>query len=433
MRASHLALVPTAAILLACNSDGTGPDPDQLLDILFNYCSTPPTFAAIQTEADGPWTSIGTPDATGKVTVQLPGTFGVVEVFQSGASYSTYVYYMSRDELAIPASCPSTTLKTVNGSITPALTGAQEAQVILDNRSAFLFAGNANFQLTQVRDGVKDLMAVRRVGTGSNLTDRVIVRRGENPATGSTMTALDFAAAPAPASGTLTITGLTSAPSVFTNAYTLNNGRTFFNSPPATSASGTVYGLPAATAIATDIHAIGVFSTTATADRGVDLFRRTMGDATIAVGPLAGTVTVTTASTTPKRLRAQLGQQADYDGIFQFNTFQQVSGSGKYISVTVTAAYFAGTPATWDVTVPDFTSVTGFPAGAQHSSAGSNSWDVFVAGETTAFFKAPIDVADGTVHKWATVYSSTAVREMPGAAMRVTSGGTARRRPGAPR
>jgi hypothetical protein len=237
---AHLALVPTAAILLACNSDGTGPNADQLLDVLFNYCSSPPLFAAIQTETNGTWTAIGTPDATGKVTVQIPDKFGVIEVFQSGSSYSTYVYYMQRDQLAIPSSCPSATLKTVNGSITPALTGAQEAQVTLDNRSAFLFAGTTTFQLTQVRDGLKDLVAQRRLGTGNNLADKVIVRRGENPATGSTMTALDFAAAPAPLSATLTLTGLTSAPTAFGQLYTVNNGLAFFNSPTASSTSATV-------------------------------------------------------------------------------------------------------------------------------------------------------------------------------------------------
>lgn len=422
---SHLALVPTAAILLACSSDGTGPDADQLLDILFNYCSTPPTFAAIQTEAGGAWTAIGTPDATGKVTVQLPEKFGVVEVFQSGAAYSTYVYYMQRDQLAIPASCPSATLKTVNGSITPALTGAQEAQVTIDARSAFLFAGTTNFQITQVRDGSKDLLAQRRVGTGNNLADKVIVLRSQNPAAGSTMAALDFAAAPAPASATLTLTGLTSAPSVFGQLYTVNNGLAFFNSPSASSSSATVYGLPAASVVATDMHIFGVFASSGATSRGVDLHRRTVGDATVAVGPVLSTPTVTVTSTTPnKRLRMQLASQTDYGALVQFTAYQSGVGFFRQVGVLTTSAYLGSTPATWDVQIPDFSTITGFPAAAILTNIVTD-WDAYAQSDASTYFKATTDVTDNTASKWALIESTVAVRQMGG-----TLSGAEKRAPG---
>ena len=95
----------------------------------------------------------------------------------------------------------------------------------------------------------------------------------------------------------------------------------------------------------------------ATATRMSYGFFRAATDRTVSLGAALAPATVTSVATAPyARLRVQLASQADYNA-FATATFAQ---STRQATISASAAYFGGTPATWDLAVPDLAGVAGF-------------------------------------------------------------------------
>jgi hypothetical protein len=413
MRTPRLAAIISLASLISCNG-ATDAQVQQLVDYVLQYCGTLPLWVATQAQANGPWTQV-TLNGSGQATIPLGEKFGLATVRQSGTSYFTYITYITKTELpSFTGTCATSAgSKTINGSIST-LSAGTEAQVRMDGQSAFLNAGaSSNFSLTGVTNGAKDLFAHRRI-TSTGAEDKIIVRRGQDIAAAATMSQLNFGAAEAvtPASATVTLTGVgvSESRSVFHSLYTTNAGNlgnTFFNSPSATNTSGTVFGLPTAQAVSTDMSQIGVNVSGTNSTRGVNLFTHTFGNATLAVGPTLSP-TVTSISATPKKLRLQLPSQSEYGGGLEFAYYQTTVGAYRLMDILISAAYLGGAPGTWDVQAPDLTGVTGYPAAAEFGTA-TAMWDVQVYSTFEAYFKYYVNVTDNTVEKWAYQYSSVAV------------------------
>jgi hypothetical protein len=84
----------------------------------------------------------------------------------------------------------------------------------------------------------------------------------------------------------------------------------------------------------------------------------TPSDATLPLGVALATPTYTQIPAQPYvRYQAQLASQAEYGGMVSFFIGQ---GTRNNFTVQATSGYFDGTPATWDLSVPDFSTVAGW-------------------------------------------------------------------------
>jgi len=80
-------------------------------------------------------------------------------------------------------------------------------------------------------------------------------------------------------------------------------------------------------------------------------------------------------------IRGTLSSQAEYASAVRFNFGQLKSTDGeRYWEVTGTAGYFGGSvPTTWDLEIPDLSTVSGFPPSAgfeasQPTTAQGEAW-----------------------------------------------------------
>jgi hypothetical protein len=260
----------------------------------------------------------------------------------------------------------------LNGSVANVPLGSGGA-ISMGGSFAFV-SGSSTFQLMEVPDGAVDLVANREIfgTTGGATPDRVIVRRALNLAAGGTIPVLDFGAseALAPATNTATVGGLQSGESnsliVFftTNTQTSQTSHFLSFTSGFTSGSQTIYGIPSTLTAAGDVHDLSLFAGTSdfTAGRNTVMFYRNPGDKTITLGPTLNAPTFTTVASTPYvRQRGQLASQSDYNSVVFFSWSQSSETTGRHWSVAATSGFFGGTPATWDLQIPDLSGVTGFP------------------------------------------------------------------------
>ena len=110
--------------------------------------------------------------------------------------------------------------------------------------------------------------------------------------------------------------------------------------------------------------------------RSAATYFRTPTDRVVTMGPMLDTPVITWAGSPPSvRPRAQLASQPPYARVATI-TYYQATGT---VSVAVTSAYLGGTPATWDIQVPDLSSVDGWND-AWGLGAGPVNWRVAAEG-----------------------------------------------------
>jgi hypothetical protein len=191
----------------------------------------------------------------------------------------------------------------------------------------------------------------------------LIIRRGLDVPSGGTIPVLDFSAAEAfaPVATNLTITGLEPGEdfrvtnTLMTSTSTL--AMIFGRAPVDGSA---LYSVPAAQLAPGDLHELWVGSALPDRFRTAIAYFHSPTDRTHAMGPQIATPTVTSVTTSPYvRLRARLPAQPEYGGAAQFIYGGLLQG-GRNTGVSVTAAYLGGTPAMWDLVIPDLSGAEGF-------------------------------------------------------------------------
>ncbi len=363
-----------------------------------------PVWVAFQDGESAPWVQL-TESAPLEYTFAMTAAKGgIAYVFLDQDNDATLiVYYGSQAELGGFSGVACVTRKTLNGSFA-GVTAGETASASLNGGAATYIggAGSPNFTMDNVGEGPGDLVAsltaIQSDGQGGfeQVAKRFIIRRGTNYAAGSTIPTIDFGAEGfAPERHSVTVTNTLGDMVSLSALYLTANfqGSSLFLNP----LSATHYfGVPANQQQAGDLHLVTALALqtagSVTRTRGVSTYNTTAGDLTLNLGPVISTVSVTTVATTPYvRPRAVLPVQAEYN---RFWTAGYAQANGNAATIFMFQGYAPG--ATFDETLPDFSTVDGFDI-AWGLGQGEIFYTVNASGWTTAGGFTGPPVADGTV------------------------------------
>jgi hypothetical protein len=305
--------------------------------------------------------------------------------------------------------------KTVNGSV--ANVGASElATIALASSTASVSGagGVSTFQLTGLPSGAHDLIASRSAIniSGSSISyilNRLIIRRGLDPANGSTLPVLDFASTEsfAPATANLTIGNLGTDQALEEIGLTTANGTSasFFSSTPSTATTVPYYGVPDAKLVSGDLHSLTVLAfpggSSPATSRFATLYARSVANRTVTLGSTLGVPTITTVATSPYlRLRAQLTSHSEYNVLGGIVYTQGTGATERTVNVLMTAAYAGGSA--YDLTIPDLSGVSGWNNAWGLQPGVSTDWTEIQSGGTFNYFFPGATPTDGATVVFAT-------------------------------
>lgn len=371
--------------------------------LTMSFCSAPAWFA-YRNEGYA-WQSA---PASTAITIEATERLGIAFARAGGGgAKQTDVFYATRAELAVlgVADCAGT--RSVSGSVA-GVSAAQVVEVAMANASARPSGTSTSFNLNGLPERPMDLMATSGVSSSTSFSpDKVILRRDLNPASGATLPALDFAASEAfsPTQFNATITNLTDADSkVFVSTFWTVGGTVGLlqAGPPAAGAT-VVRALPADRLVAGDVHELYVdaYQGAAGVGRTIYSYYAAATDRTETVGAFLNVPLITTLTTSPyQRYRARLEAQSDYGSMVRVRFFQApAQNDSRLVSVHLTAGYLGGAPATWDVSIPDFTGVAGFGASWMPTQGQQLQGDVYAWGGRTALLMGAMPVAGDQVRR----------------------------------
>jgi hypothetical protein len=350
--------------------------------IKWKWCSgsLPRFFFAVK-DGSGPWTRIMPSGTDTSFSFNLSSGRGqVAEVALDDGGYRTTIWSLTTQEMVARAAAQCTLInnvstRTVNGSF-GGVTGFRTSQVGM----GWWFGsanGNGSFTLLNLPAGPLDLFAARSgelIDPSAIPIDRMIIRRGVNPASGSTIPVVDFGAAEsfAPTTATWTFAPVGEVFSV-TQAFLTSGGTTgHFNTAPAidgTALARTVYGVPLAQTISGDLHqVVATVRSTGTppndptrASRQIVAYSRTIGNRALSFGPVMPSPTVQPIAGAPAgRLRFQGTLPVEYNQGVTLDMTQVVNANANN-SVTIHASSgFLNTAGVYDLSVPDLTAAIGW-------------------------------------------------------------------------
>ena len=375
--------------------------------VTYTFCAPDlPIWFAYQSE-QGPWTRVQA-GAGNTYRFSVGARGGVAWVTQLGGRTDLTVFYATAAELASGGSAPCLLLPTGTKSVSGTTAGLSTSELAFVALGTALgsTAGPGSFTLDSVPPGALTLLASRNAFVGSApsmpTADRFILRRNVNAGAGTSLPALNFSAAEAfaPATANLSITnlgadsavagiGLTSSAGIGSASYAFTTGLSAHR----------VAGLPADRLLAGELQSLVVYAeplNVPTASRTALTYLRTLGDRTVALGPMLASPSMSgVPGGAYVRQRVVLPMQSEYDRLVHAQ-FQQ---SDRGVLVAATAGY-VGSASAWDVTVPDLTAASFDPAWALHSGAAA-TWSVDASGGT---FLPELGVAptDGSVLRYAT-------------------------------
>ncbi len=350
----------------------------------YRFCSNSfvPVFFAYQ-DGNGAWRAITPEVRDGTAAFQFPITAahaGVAFVQRlSATQYYTYVVHLLKDELIAqgPNWCGrSLATAPVNGTVAGVDAG-EWARVAIGNASMNV-AGSPTqpigFQLQDAMVGTQDLIASRQNVSG--VTDRFVVMRGLTVnSVSTTLPAVDFNGplAVGAVAGTATVANTLGDWLTSFTSYQTSRGLTGWItqwSNFSTNTSRTFYGLPASAQAAGDVMAIHVRASSAAAVQPTDVREALVAldpgatSAGVALGSRGTPATVTAISSAPLRLRAQGTLPADLRSLLMIDVAS--TGGGNVATLVASNGYLAlvGSSGTYDLSIPDLSSLTGYPAAA---------------------------------------------------------------------
>jgi hypothetical protein len=356
-----------------------------------------PLWVAAQ-DGTGAWTRV-TPTSGSTYTFSFAsGRGGVALVDTVGPGFELNVLYASVAEFTNSATAGSDGCgaKTLNGSVAN-VSASEVALVSLGyDFTQVIGALGTTFQLTSVADGPQDLFASRADGL-TGRSSRLILRRAVNLTNGSTIPVLDFGAVEsfAPAIANVTVSGIAGGEtaqlmSLFAGVRGSSFGIVGFQS--ATGAAQPYDAVPTAQLAASEFQQLMVTSSTASFDgtRSAGIYIRTVADRTLTLGPALSVPTVSKVATTPYvRPRMQFTSQSQYNRLAIADWRQSSLDRGANVSMT--AGYNSGTaPATWDLVIPDLTSVTGWTNSWGLQDGTAIAWGADAFGGAVAYLDASI-------------------------------------------
>lgn len=339
----------------------------------------------------------GTGRHTLRVTERL--AFAQAHFQESPPASHITVDWLTADQLVARFRCESATpgpSGMVGGSVA-GLPNFQWATVYYNGIGAYVPTGYSTWQMEAQRVPAP-LVAVRYdSGQASVAANRVILRHDQSYLSGTPVPLLDFDSgeAFAPQVNTVSFTG----PRAWATVYFLAAGREAFlstfpvgpldNSEMARTAP--IYSIPTARMGAGDIHVMNLGVESRTSQH----YFRAGSDHAMTVGPLLATPTLTTVATTPyRRMRVEVQSQVEYGASVNVMLGQYIASPPRSsrIELTATREYFGGTPATWSLTVPDFSSIPGFQLTGL-LAGGEVGWWVWATNRRFDF--SPLNAQDG--------------------------------------
>ena len=287
------------------------------------------------------------------------------------------------------------------GGIALGLGATENASLKLGSSMGFATGGGtaAPFLISNVADGPHDLIASRYTnGLAFPVTSKLIIRRGMNPANGSSMPALDFnsAEAVAPVVSTLSVAGVGGQAVFMISGFTTATGtEQTFTAAATTTGSIQYLGVPTASLAPGDLHELMVsVDDGAGAARLVLSFARIASDRTIEMGPSIGELSVSTVATSPSiRLRMQIPAQNAYAKSMVAGFFGGEGPGNRKVVLAVTANYLGAAPSAWSVTMPDLSTAAGYQASYGMTSQTGLKYTGVLTGGNQLFFAAPVDGA----------------------------------------
>jgi hypothetical protein len=348
--------------------------------IRWKWCSgsLPRYFVAVR-DGTGPWTRVAPSGTDSSYSFNIASATGqVAEVTNEGGGFRTTIYAYTAQQLAARAASQCTLVqnvssRTANGSF-GGVTGFRVSLVGM----GWWFGsanGNGSFSLLNLPTGPLDVMAVRNgdfTDPAAIPVDRMIIRRGINPASGAAIPVLDFNAAEsfAPNAASWIIGNNTGEPFSVSQTFHTAGGTTgMFTVIPGVDGAATtrvVYGVPQAQTIAGDLHqVVATIATTGPtptsplrATRQVIKYSRTIAPGQLNFGSAMPSPVVSPVAGAPAgRLRFQGSLPDEYNTGVSIDITQ--TGSNNFLTIHTTRG-FLGAGNTYDVTTPDLTGAIGW-------------------------------------------------------------------------
>ena len=336
--------------------------------------------------------------AAGALATSRPDVSSVTSAVDE---FALSIVYGTRAELNVQGrtQCVSRGGKTVDGAVVGL--GARDlADVTLGDSYSVVPGGAPAFQLLDVADGSLDLIASRtsrNPTTDEPTVDRMIIRRGLNPANNSSLPPLDFNGADAFALAETTVgAGNVGTAEAFLINFYFTAGApgafTGFDGPR--SGPFRHHGVPAAKQQTSDLHLAAIFAVGSEDARLAGVYFKEPADRTITLGDVLPSPTVEAVSTTPyARLRAAGSVPAAYDKHVSV-AFAQ---AGRRATIVASAAYRSNVT-TYDLTMPDFTGVTGWVNDWGTKQGVRTNWTLTGVGFTSAGIGRPMPADGATIH-----------------------------------
>jgi hypothetical protein len=415
------------SLLWGCSDAPTAPTsvrggPTTDVDVAF--CGgLEPEWVAFQ-EGDGAWTR-ALPVVAGR-TVTFHHTFaadrGAVATarhFSNGLTVLS-VQYGTPAELAIvgdtvPFHCGPADSRTLLGAVA-GLDATDIVSVSAGHGSRAFLAGTdePDFALRALVPGPQEILATRATqASGGSAPFGIILRRLPELPDSATTATLDFASAEAfaPLVRNVTIDGLGVHGAIGTTSLRTahsDNVVTFLGGDP-TAATRPYFAIPEARLEAGELQSLTITAAPSPGEviRSSTVYFRSPVDRTVTLGPTVLPPTLGVASSTPTlRPTARFAPQAEYDRLAVI-AFEQ--GQGTVVTVGMTAAYAALHGGTYDIVVPELTTVEGFdPRWALHAGA-PVGWTANRAGGTLGLGQNAVP-ADGSTSRVAVVSGAFTAR-----------------------
>lgn len=367
----------TYPITITSSSPGHTPDQTATLSLVvvappatesvtMRFCSDGmPTWLAYRNDGF-PWQQVGpsgngfTFNATARVTVAF--------VFGSAGNSDFNVYQVGRSELEFfnPGECSGT--RNYSGAVS-GLSAGQSSLIALGPATAQANASQPAFSLEGVPSGAVDLFATRGIITAQTFPspDRVIIRRGLDLPTAAVIPELNFGAAEAfaPASATATVTNVPAGSVIAIQNVLLTATGTagFLQYAEAQTTPISLHFVPSDKLAAGDLHEFYADGSApnGTTGQGFVEYLSAAADRSPALGSPIEVPTVSMVAAGPySRPRAVFLSQTEYAEVALARYLQSSLGSAVFVTVVTSADYHGGTPATWDLVVPDFSGAPGF-------------------------------------------------------------------------
>jgi hypothetical protein len=351
----------------------------------FSGCgASTPLWVASQ-DGSGPWTRVT--GVNGVFTFTITGDKAGWAFTQNlGGIYSTVVNWFTLAD--IPSGTPTTLCpptKTNNVTLT-GVTATDYVLIGLGYGQGSWFGGQLQtVAINNIFAGTHDLVAYRATASAlrPSATDRAFLLRDLNVAANGSVGTVDFngasAIVPTPATMSVANSGggdqLSLSLLYATGGTAACSGATLSGINPA-GTSETMYGIPAASQRSTDFHQLQAFATSSptTEQRAVIQSFHTFANHTVTLGPMLPAPTMTDLNSAAyRRLQAAGTIPTEYPtGV----TLQYINNAAlKTVSLQATLNWVGSTSAT--LTMPDFTSVSGWDSSWMPPAGSPVNWTMF--------------------------------------------------------